>query len=211
MIQETRKRGVDMRSIRGLILLAVTAFAGCSDSAGPGDRMTRAESLALVAAIVQSADASYADGMAEASAIGGDGLNRLELVRDLDIVAPCPLGGSAELGLTLAVLFDGEEESATIDLDGTLTHIDCGFINEGVTLTVSGDPHLSFAAHASSVRGVANPFTVEVAGALDWGADDGRAGRCVVSIDAVTDFTAGSRVVTADVCGQRISQTLSWS
>lgn len=197
-----------MKPIHGLIFL--TLIAGCSESAGPGDRLTRAEAMALAAAVVQSADGAYTSGMAETGAIGADGADRLELVRTLDISAPCPLSGRSELGLTLSVVLDGAAESAAIDLDGTLTHVDCEFVSEGVRLTVSGDPNLSFEAHVSSLRGIASPFTVATAGALDWSTDDGRAGRCTIDIDAATDFVARSRQVSANVCGQRFSETVKW-
>ena len=40
---------------------------------------------------------------------------------------------------------------------------------------------------------------------------DGRSGECLVSIDAVTDFNARQRTLSAQVCGHTINETTTWN
>ena len=97
-------------------------------------------------------------------------------------------------------------------LAGTQAHAACAFPHGDLVLTVTGAPPLAFSASgAVENHEPSEPFVFEVLGSLSWSASDGRTGTCEVDIQAVTDFAARQRTVSARVCEHTVEETLAWS
>jgi hypothetical protein len=201
-----------MRRILGLMTLAALA-AACSETTAPsGDQLTLEEAQAVAQEIVRSGEKVYAESAVETLPGASTAANEPLTIRiDHDSTHPCPVGGNVALALTVNLELDGVAQSLVYEVDGALTHAACAFIEEGVTLTVDGDPNLEFHANIEAAAGQAGPYTATADGALDWTASDGRSGRCVIDISSVTDFVARSRTVSGEVCGHTFQQTMSWS
>ena len=198
-----------------LALLLAVVLGACDDGTAPDRQLTRAEAVALLASVVSASEAA---GTSSLGAQGGEvsanpaADSPIDFSIDVESSHPCPVSGIVAFDYTLSGSWDAVTRAAGLALEGTQTHDDCAFVHEGVTITVDGDPALEFSAAAAAVNGhPTEPFTFEVAGALDWSTSDGRSGNCGITIDAVTDFEARTRTVAASVCGHTIEQTTSWT
>ena len=186
--------------------------AACSDSAGPaaqGDALTRAEAL-LIAGDVSG---SVSETSALVAPTGPDRVagDPLRFTQEHTATRPCPRGGTVQLSWKLDGLIDPEAGVFELDLEGTHQPAACAYPHQNITLTVTGDPAIEFAAHmAASNRQPSGPFTVNIDGAFNWSASDGRSGRCTVAYTEVTDLIARTRTIDGNVCGHTIKETLSW-
>ena len=195
------------------LMILPVVVAACSDSAGPasGDRLSRAEALLIAGEVSGSVGTtSHAPiaGRAQERAASADPFRFTE---DLESSLPCPRGGTVQLAWQVDGLVDVEAGLLELDLEGTHKPSGCAYLHEGVTLTITGDPDLHFAAHLA-VRNSApsQPFTASINGAFSWTSSDGRSGRCAVAYEEVTDFNARRRAVDGNVCGHAIKETLTW-
>lgn len=193
---------------------AVVVLAACSESPTgfEGDRLTRAEAEAVADGIAQSG--STASGSMSSQSVQMDGVAAppTTITTQHESSHPCPRGGSIGVELDATLTFDGEARSFSLDAEGELTHADCAYQHEGVTITVDGDPNVSYEAHAAAQNGQPQGnWTSQAEGGFKWTASDGRSGSCVVDLSDVTDFAARKRTVEGQVCGHTISRVVSWS
>ena len=201
--------------LKSTAALGIALLTACSsDGAGPETALSRTEALAIATAIITAGETA-ASGTMEPQGIelptGIDAVP-VEFTHQQTSSHPCPSGGLVAFAVDVTGTVDEEVGSFEVALDGTQTHDQCAWPHQDLTLTVSGDPHLQFAATAAVTNGVPSaPFTFSVAGAFAFTTSDGRAGECVVSIDAVTDFALQRRTLEAQVCGHTLSQTTTWS
>jgi hypothetical protein len=194
-----------------LLLLPIIVTA-CSDSAGPdsGDHLTRAEAL-LIAGEVSGSVGTTSTAPVTTSSQDGIASDPFTFTKDLETSHPCPRGGTVQLAWRVDGTIDPDAGMLELNLEGTHKPSACAYLHEGVTLTITGDPDLDFAAHlAVNNSQPTEPFTASINGAFNWTASDGRSGRCSVAYEEVTDFNARKRTVDGDVCGHTIKETLSW-
>jgi hypothetical protein len=194
------------------VLATAALVAGCSDSTGvSGDRMTRQEALAVAEDVSRSGEAGYTTSRQSASSASATESPPTTITFDHTSRHPCPVSGRVEIELAIELELDAQAHSFHYNSQGTLTHDDCAFVKDGVTLTLDGDPDLSFESQASGAGLQLEPFQFEAEGAFNWTASDGRSGHCTINIDTVTNFVAKTRTVQGDVCGHTIDQTLTWT
>jgi hypothetical protein len=189
-------------------------LAACGeDPASTGDRLTREEALTIAEGVTSSG--ASASGSLRAAPGGMDvaAAPPRTFTVDHESNHPCPRGGRIGIALEVSFSVDNEERDYSFDAEGSLTHQACAYIvEEGVTLTVTGDPDISYEAHAAVQDGQPQGnFTSEANGAVNWSASDGRTGRCVVELSDVTDFAARKRTIAGEVCGHTINQVTTWT
>lgn len=202
---------------RGTIgaIAAAALLAACGETDDPagatGDRLTRAEALVVVDAIAQATveDHTTVIGSGASSPAGAPpGTITVEHTSS----HPCPVDGRVAIALNATLTYDEESQSLGYDAEGSLTHETCGFTHEDVTITVDGDPNVTFATHAAFSGGAAaEPITESVEGALLWSTSDGRSGRCVIDLEKVTDLVAKRHTLQGEACGHTIERTITWT
>lgn len=197
-----------------LIALALP-LAACSDSSGPDStNLTRAEALSIASVILSSGETATTESSASQNVSAPAGVDAvpIEFTHQVQSSHPCPAGGTVAFDLVMDGTADDETGSFAFTLGGSQTHNDCAFPHQGLTITVDGDPDLQFTASAAMTDNLPSaPFTFGVEGGFTFVTSDGRSGECLVSIDAVTDFNARQRTLSAQVCGHSINQTTSWN
>jgi hypothetical protein len=194
------------------VLATAALVAGCSDSTGvSGDRMTRQEALAVAEDVARSGEAGYTSSRQAASSASATQSPPTTITLDHTSRHPCPTSGRVEIDLSIELVLDVDAQSFDYDSEGTLTHEACAFVKDGVTLTLDGDPSLSFQSHAAGVGVQLQPFQFEADGEFDWSASDGRSGHCTIDIETSTNFLTRTRTVQGDVCGHTIDQTFTWT
>jgi hypothetical protein len=198
----------------GLAVVALV-LTGCDKNPmeSTGDRLTRAEALAIAEG-VSGAGSSATSGLNTSPSANGittaSEPHTIRLQHEGD--HRCPTSGRIQVAIDASLTFDLQAGSFAADVDGSLDPDACAFVKDGVTLTITGDPDLNFEAHASAEnhRPVGS-WSSEASGAVNWTASDGRSGRCVVDISDVTDFVAKTRTVEGEVCGHEVRSVLTWS
>jgi hypothetical protein len=195
------------------VLATAALVAGCSDSTGiTGDRLTRQEALAVAEDVAHSGEAGYTSSRQEgSSAASAAESTPTTITFDHTSRHPCPVSGRVEIDLAIELEVDAQAHSFDYNSEGTLSHEACAFVKDDVTLTIDGDPSLSFQSQASGVGLQLQPFQFEADGEFDWSASDGRSGHCTIEIETMTDFVAKRRTVQGDVCGHTIDQTFTWT
>jgi hypothetical protein len=189
-------------------------LAGCDKDPmeSTGDRLTRAEAIAIAQSVSQAGSSetggvnlSPRNGISTASA-------PQTITLELNNSHPCPTSGRIQIAFDASVTFDPQAGSLDADVEGSLKPESCAFVKDGVTLTLTGDPDLSYEAHAAAANfQPVGSWSSEASGAVNWTASDGRSGRCVVDISDVTDFTAKKRTVAGEVCGHSVSSEFTWT
>lgn len=190
-------------------LAAALLVTACSDSTAPSEGgLTRAEALAIAAEVARAGEDAYSQ-TAQASVAADGQISSISI--DHESQHPCPVSGFAALALTVDLSFDGGSRTLDYHAAGNVTHQACAFVENGVTLTVDGEPNIAFDARLTAGNGTLGPYSVTFEGAFDWNASDGRDGHCVIDLDAVTNFVGRQQTVTGTVCGHSVQQTISWS
>ena len=195
-------------------LAAMVVLAACSESPTgfEGDRLTRAEAQTVADGIAQSGSTASGTLGSQSAAMDGVASPPTTITTQHESSHPCPRGGRIGVELDATLTFDAEGRSFELDAEGALTHQDCAYQHEGVTITVDGDPNVSYEAHAAAQNGQPQGnWSSGAEGGFNWTASDGRSGRCTVDLSDVTDFTARKRTVSGQVCGHTISHVVSWS
>ncbi|MGH7467094.1 MAG: hypothetical protein ACRENP_03820 [Longimicrobiales bacterium] len=192
--------------------MTIVLVACGDDPMSTGDRLTRGEAETIAGGVTQTS--SSASGSLRPQSGGTDVVASPPRTFTVDHESshPCPRGGRIGIALEVTFTADVEGRDYSYDAEGSLTHEACAYIEEGVTLTVTGDPNISYEAHAA-VRGgqPQGQFTSEAGGAFDWTASDGRSGRCVVDLSDITDFAAKTRTIEGQVCGHTIRHVTTWT
>src|SRR5262245_24625870 len=194
-------------------LLVLISACGESPTASTGDRMTRQEAQAIADGISQSG-ASATSNMRPSVPAGSDVIASPPGTFTVNHQSshPCPQGGRISLTLEATFHVDVEDRNFAFDTEGSLTHDACKFVQDSVTLTVTGDPKLTYESHAEVENGQPKgPWRSEAGGAINWSASDGRSGRCVVDISDVTDFAAKKRTIEGEVCGHTVTHVVTWT
>lgn len=202
---------------RGTIgaIAAAALLAACGKADDPagakGDQLTRAEALVIVDAIAMATNEDHTaiiEGGASSPAGAAPGTITVEHTS----THPCPADGQIAVALQAALTYDEEAQSLEYDAEGSLTHQACGVVHEDVTITVDGDPNITFGTHASFSGGTAaEPITESVEGAFLWSTSDGRSGRCVIDLEKVTDLVAKRHTLQGEACGHTIERTITWT
>jgi hypothetical protein len=195
------------------LLLFPALLAACSDDgSGPntGDRLTRDEALMIATAVSGSVETTSATPrMSGQDRVASDPFT---FTREHESTHPCPRGGNVALSWTVSGMADPEAGAFEFDVEGTHAASACSYRHQGLTISVTGDPDLDFAAHlALADHQPSEPFTASINGAFNWEASDGRSGHCVVEYAAVTDFQQRTRTVEGEVCGHTVEETFTWT
>lgn len=218
-----------MRSRLAIFTLAVAvplAACGGDDGVGlSGDPLTDAEAQALAQVVMsQGLEASQeAEAAASAARTAGTSGASVPIEYDVDVTAPCPLGGTYNVAGSL----DGDvtfvdAEIQTLDATYSLqhNHSGCGvpvqIDGSEVDFTLDGRPDVTHTYDISVDAGSSLELSGIIQGAVDWATGDGRSGTCPIdfTID-VSGFslseTTGSLSVAVDgvVCGVSISESLT--
>lgn len=198
-----------------VLLGAGLVLGACSDTSGPtGDRLTQAEALQLAAQVMASSEGAASGSLEVSAAPSGtaEAGPPVNFTQEHESTHPCQSGGELAVQFVLNGTYDEETSSLQADLTGSHVHNDCSFPQNGLTLTLNGQPSIGFAVSIGAANGMpSQPFTFSLDGAFAWEMSDGRSGTCSLDLSAVTDFAAQQRTVQGSVCGHTINDTFSWS
>jgi len=201
-----------MKRISAVGIMMAVALAACDDgpAASTGDEMTEQEAAAILATVRTAGDGAYGQLSAQSGQLTVNAMPTTITVAH-ESNHPCPQGGSVAAELNATLQFDEETQSSGIDAEGSLTHSECAVRHRQLTLTIDGDPRLSFELHAGVENGEPVEFSQSASGALNWSASDGRSGRCVIEYSHVINFSEGERVIEGEVCGHTVRQVTTWT
>lgn len=197
-----------------IAVLTLITLAGCSEGATDPDSsgLSRSEALAIAGQITDAGRSAPGAVPSTATAAGSvTAAGDPTTVRSENhSIHPCPISGQISLVFVATAFVD--TGALTLGIAGDLTHNACAFDEDGVTLTVWGDPALSFEAGLSVHDGQqVEPYTASARGALRWEASDGRSGRCEIDVVTITDFAARTSLTEGTVCDHEVRRTTSWS
>lgn len=219
-----------MRSRLAILTLTVAvplAACGGDDGVGlSGDPLSDAEAQALSQVVMsQGLEASQEAEAAAASAARAAGAPAaaVPIEADIDVTAPCILGGEYNVVGSLAgdvTVVDSEVQTLDARYSLQHTHSDCGIPVQAegseVEFTLDGHPNVTHTYDILLDAGSSVELTGTIEGAVDWATDDGRSGTCPISfaIDVSglsLSETTGSLSVALDgiVCGVTISESLT--
>jgi hypothetical protein len=200
------------RSITGLAAAALLVACGDNPMGSTGDRLTREEAMTVADGVTTSGSSASAGLRPASSGLDHITADPRTFTVEHESSHPCPRGGRISIELDATFMMDVDERTYSYDAAGSLTHDSCAYLHEGVTLTVTGDPNLTYEAHAAVENGEPQgQFSSEATGAFNWTASDGRSGRCTVNLTDVTDFVARNRTIEGEVCGHTIRRVTTWS
>ena len=196
-----------------ICIACVSLLAACSDDPmdSMGDRLTREEAM-LIADGVSNSGSDASRGLRTATpAMDVTNADPRTFTASHESNHPCPQGGRIGVEFEATFFMDVDERTYTYDVAGALTHESCAYKHEGITLTITGDPNLTYEAHAAVENGEPQgQFSSEATGAFNWTASDGRSGRCVVDLSDVLDLAARNRTVEGEICGHTIRSVTTW-
>lgn len=197
---------------RGILLLACFAAVACGEDTplAVGDALSNEEAAALAEVVMsQGLESSY-------GADGGQALApaRVPVSHEQQIEAPCPLGGSVTIDVTMDGDVDEQTGNADVTVSQILAHQACSVLHEETDLvfTLDGDPSSSFVADVTVQNESDFSFVGRLSGRVAWATDDERSGSCELGIDfdmsgtAETEFSVSS---SGQVCGVDVSESLT--
>ena len=121
----------------------------------------------------------------------------------------CPLGGDIAISGNMHRTFDTTTLTMEATFGGDKTMTDCAFMKEGHTLTVNGAA--SWDAFRRRVDFRPDGLqTSSYSGSITAVRDDGEERSCDFSVEAVRDPATHTLTITAMVCGNEFSKTITW-
>jgi len=194
------------------LLAGAVLMAACSsDTTGPKSSLTRDEALSVAASVAGSLEQAPAASMPRV----GDMPFAAEphsFTQDVEVTSPCPFGGTANVQWHMSVTADNTTGAFTLDATGTHAPAGCKVQHDSTTITVDGNPSLTFEAHMAFLNNQPTaPIVVKLNGGFNWSADDGRSGSCSINYQETTDLVAKTRVREGSVCGHTVSETITWT
>ncbi len=121
---------------------------------------------------------------------------------------PCPAGGNVTVTGTVDRAIDRVTHSGTLTVNARRVENACAFRQRnGVTVTITGQPHTVITVSQSFDRGVAGIRTQTQKGTFAWSRSTGRSATCTVDLTSTFDPTTHTATIKGTFCGRPIDET----
>jgi hypothetical protein len=127
-----------------------------------------------------------------------------------DVTHACPAGGNVNIAGALHRTFDTVTGEMEASFTGSRTRTDCAFVSGAYTITVNSASEWD--AFRRRIWGLADgPQTTSYFGSLDVARSDGEQRSCDFSIEVVRNPDTHTLSLTASICGNEYSRTITWT
>lgn len=120
----------------------------------------------------------------------------------------CPAGGSVTVSGTVDRSIDRATQTGTLAVNAKRVENACAFRQRnGVTVTVTGQPHTVMTVNQSFEKGVPGVRTQTQKGAFAWSRSNGRSGVCAVDLTSTFDPATRTATIKGTFCGRPVDDT----
>jgi hypothetical protein len=120
----------------------------------------------------------------------------------------CPAGGSVTVSGTVDRSIDRATQTGTLAVNAKRVENACAFRQrDGVTVTVTGQPHTVMTVNQSFNKGVPGVRTQTQKGAFAWSRSNGRSGTCVIDLTSTFDLATRTATIKGSFCGRPVDDT----
>lgn len=120
----------------------------------------------------------------------------------------CPAGGSVTVTGTVDRAIDRATRSGTLAVNARRVENACAIRQRnGVTVTVTGQPHTVMTVAQSFTNGVPGVRTQTQKGAFAWTRSNGRSGACTVDLTSTFDPATRTATIKGSFCGRTVDET----
>jgi hypothetical protein len=121
---------------------------------------------------------------------------------------PCPAGGSVTVTGTVERAIDRVTRSGTLAVNAKRFENACAFRQRnGVTVTVTGQPHTAITVTQSFDKGVPGIRTQTQKGAFAWTRSNGRSAACAIDLTSTFDPATHTATIKGTFCGRPVDET----
>lgn len=192
----------------------VLAVAACDSSTGVSSSITQADanSLALqMDAVSTLAPSDFGLGPSFSIVAGGSGSTAVSapiaINNQFSVTKACPQGGQVALAGTITGTGDATTHSLSIEAAATRTDTDCAFQTKNGTLTLNGNPNITYDGKLNIVNGALSGLQTQThKGSFTW-ARVGGSGVCDVDITSSYDPATHTATVSGTFCGIAVNAT----
>ncbi len=190
------------RKLAALLLVLATTAACERSTTGARDDSPAAETPQLV----EFGDGLFAsvDVAGTASFDLGAGAGTFERTHT------CPAGGSVTVSGTVDRSIDRATQTGTLAVNAKRVENACAFQQRnGVTVTLTGQPHTTMTVSQSFDKGVPGLRTQTQKGAFAWTRSNGRSGTCAIDLTSTFDPAMRTATIKGTFCGRPVNDTRS--
>jgi hypothetical protein len=183
------------------LLLVLTTTAACERSAtGARDDSPSAEAPQLT---------EFGDGLFSSPDAAGTATFDLNAgAGTFERTHACPAGGSVTVSGTVDRTIDRATLTGTLAVSAKRVENACAVKQRnGVTVTVTGQPHTAIGVTASFNKGVPGVITQTQKGAFAWSRSNGRSGTCAIDLTSTFDPATRTASIKGSFCGRPVDET----
>lgn len=188
------------RSLSAALLLVLATTAACERSTTGARDQSPADSPQL---------AEFGDQLfASADVAGTASFDRNVGTGTFERTHSCPAGGSVTVSGTVERTVDRATQTGTLALRAKRVENACAtLLRNGVTVTVTGQPHTAMTVTQSFDKGVAGVRTQTQKGAFAWTRSNGQSGVCTIDLTSTYDPATGTGTASGTFCGRSVNET----
>jgi hypothetical protein len=194
----------------GLLL----AVAACDSSTGVSSSITQADAndLALqMDAVSTLSPSDFGLGPSFSVVAGGSGAAAvsapISINNQFTVTRACPKGGHVALAGTITGTGDATTHSLSVEAAATRTDTNCAFQTKNGTLTLNGNPNITYDGHLNIVNAALSGLQTQThKGSFSW-ARVGGSGVCDVDITSSYDPATHTATVSGTFCGIAVNAT----
>jgi hypothetical protein len=183
------------------LLLVLATTAACERSAtGARDESPSADAPQLT---------EFGDGLFSAPDAAGTATFDLNAgAGTFERTHACPAGGSVTVSGTVDRTIDRATQTGTLAVSAKRVENACAVKQRnGVTVTVTGQPHTALGVTASFNKGVPGVITQTQKGAFGWTRSNGRSGTCAIDLTSTFDPATRTASIKGSFCGRPVDET----
>lgn len=188
------------RTLSAALLLVLATTAACERSATGARDLPSAESPQL---------AEFGDGLYASPDVAGTASFDLNAgAGTFERTHPCPAGGSVTVSGSVERTIDRATQTGTLAVNAKRVENACAFQQRnGVTVTVTGQPHTLMTVAQSFNKGVPGVRTQTQKGAFAWTRSNGRSGTCAIDLTSTFDPATRTATIKGTFCGRSVDDT----
>jgi hypothetical protein len=202
------------KPFRLLSACLVLGIAACDSSTGVSSSLTSAEATDLALQMDAVSTLSPSDlGLGPSFSIvaGGSGSAATSALTTINnqftATKACPKGGQVALAGTLSGTSDPTTHSLSLEAVATRTDSDCAFQTRNGTLTLNGNPNITYDGKLNIVNAALSGLQTQThKGSFSW-ARVGGSGVCDVDITSSYDPATHTATVSGTFCGVAVNAT----
>ena len=120
----------------------------------------------------------------------------------------CPAGGSVTVSGTVDRTINRATQTGSLTVNAKRVESACAVKQRnGVTVTVTGQPHTAIGVTASFNKGVPGVLIQTQKGAFGWTRSNGRSGTCAIDLTSTFDPATRTATIKGSFCGRPVDET----